>query len=111
VLPGGIHSYADDLNEQRFIAGSADTTISTGPFFLRRRAAFLYHADFGMFALPALPSTGIGTCEAHAINERNTQSRRIQLAGYCETSGGARRAVRWDVTVSVVATTPPGPTP
>ncbi len=111
VLPGGIHSYGDDLNEQRFIAGSADTNIASSPFVLRRRAAFVYHADFGMFALPALPSSGTGTCEAHAINERNTQNGRVQLAGYCEANAGARRAVRWDVTVSVVATTSPGTSP
>ena len=111
VLPGGTHSYGDDLNEKNFIAGSADTNIAPDPFFLRRRVAFIYHANFGMFALPALPSTGSGTCEAHAINERNTQNGRVQLVGYCEVEAGAKRAVRWDVTVSVVATTPPGTTP
>jgi len=81
------------------------------PFALMRRVAFLYHADFGMRPLPRPPDTFFGTCEAHAINERNTQTGRVQLAGYCQTGGGARHAVRWDVTVSIVSTAPPSTTP
>ncbi|MBM3770546.1 MAG: hypothetical protein FJW27_04505 [Acidimicrobiia bacterium] len=62
----------DARNEQRFIAGSADVpSLRGGPFALWRQVAFLYHADFGMRALPTLPGTILSTCEAHAINERD----------------------------------------
>lgn len=110
ALPGGFNSYGYDLNEQRFVAGSADVSVPVGSFYLLHRVAFAYHPDFGLFALPVLSTTGLGNCEAQAINERNTQTRQVQLVGYCDSSSG-KRAVRWDVTVSVVPTSPPGTTP
>ena len=101
LLPAGTNSYADDINEQRFIVGFGDVTVSKPPFlFFTRNQGFLYHADFGMYALPLLSgASSNSSCEAYSLNERNPQSGVIQIAGYCTVGRGVRHAVRWDVSV------------
>ena len=60
-------------------------------------AAFLFHKNFGMYALPQDKGT---SCEGRALNDRK-QSGLIQVVGACQ-SGFIRRAVRWDVMVESV---------
>jgi probable HAF family extracellular repeat protein len=103
VLPTGTYSYADDINELRFIAGRADDRVVQYPFEVIRERAFLYHSDFGLYALPELPAaTWLGSCRAFALNEWNSSASLIQVVGSCDTSTGSR-AVRWDLTVRLVS--------
>ena len=101
VLSGGSVSQARGVNDQNFVAGMSNQLINGGPFpDTVRDRAFIYHADFGMKALP-LPSGFFGTqtsCAANAISLRNSDGL-IRVAGYC-IKVDKRRAVRWDVTVT-----------
>ncbi len=96
-LPGGSRSYANDVNPQDFVVGYADQVVlvSVSPLlFSIRNAGFLWHADFGMVALPRL--AGAGECQANAVNRRNSEGL-LQVVGFCIDNVGLRRAVRWDV--------------
>jgi probable HAF family extracellular repeat protein len=111
VLPNGINSYAEDINESMFIAGHADERLASPPLQLTHEVAFLYHRDFGIYPLPALQATTrFRSCRAVALNERQPSSSLVQLVGQCDTPTGSR-AVRWDVTVQSVSILPPGPIP
>jgi probable HAF family extracellular repeat protein len=107
VLPGGINSHAEDINESRMIAGHADVRIRRPPPFtdIFRELAFLYHGDFGMYALPTPSFTGIlGSCRAYALNEPQRKwpyylDYLVQVVGSCESATGMR-AVRWDVVLA-----------
>ena len=81
------------------------------PFSMNLDAGFLFHRDFGMYALPR-PAFAIwnGHCRARALNERNATNGVIQVVGTCDTAYGTR-AVRWDVTVALRSTIPPGTGP
>ncbi len=101
VLAGGVNSKAEDINESRMIAGHADVRIRLVPPFtdIFRELAFLYHRDFGMYALPTPAFTGIlGSCRAYALNEplRQWPDYLVQVVGSCDSPTGVR-AVRWDV--------------
>ncbi len=102
VLPnGGITSQAEDINEERFIAGHANEQSSVGPGIYQTRA-FLYHADFGMYALPILPRMqDEEPCRAYALNERQPKGTEILVVGECFLAN-ERRAVVWTVDVSLV---------
>jgi hypothetical protein len=101
VLPRGISSEAEDLNEHRFIAGHASEQFSATPVQFRERG-FLYHTDFGMRALPILPGmTKPDSCRAYALNEWNSGDSRLQIVGECDTPGGTR-AVIWTAGVVLV---------
>ncbi len=110
LLPNGLNSYGHDLNNERFVVGAADTRVSVPPFVLQRKLGFIHHPDFGMYALPVLPTTYHRNCEANAVNDRHAQSGRVHVVGYCRTSDGVR-AVLWDVTVLRVTLISPGAAP
>jgi len=98
VLPGGRRSEADDLNLQLFIAGWSEQAVRTLPGALGIwESAFLFHRDFGMYALPR---EKLANCRARALNDRKATGL-IQVVGWCD-KGGGRRAIRWDVNVAVV---------
>jgi probable HAF family extracellular repeat protein len=109
VLPTGVDSYAYEVNDHRFVAGYGDKiTVSPLPGIPRYRgnAAFIWHRDFGMVALPRLPASGPwGSCEAYAVSNlywgSSNEEALAQIAGFCTTGPlpGRRRAVRWDVRV------------
>ena len=107
VLPSGTESAAEDINDGGFIVGYANETVFPAPTFTLsvRYRGFLYHPNFGLYALPAI--SGSGNCRATAASER-AASGLIRVVGYCDLAVGTR-AVRWDVTVSRV--TPPSTTP
>jgi probable HAF family extracellular repeat protein len=97
IFPGGADSFANDVNPQRFVVGYADQLMLISvspPFVASRNAGFIWHADFGMVALPRL--SGAGECEANAVNQRSSNGV-VQVVGFCINSSGLRQAVRWDV--------------
>jgi probable HAF family extracellular repeat protein len=98
VLPRGVNSTADDVNNGDFVVGYADQV--TGDLALSLDTGFLYHRHFGMFALPRPKfAAWFGHCRAKALNDRNEVSGVIQVVGTCDTLAGTT-AVRWDVTVA-----------
>ena len=112
VLPSGVNSVADDINNDDFVVGYADRLVTYfPPFTMNLDSGFLFHRDFGMYALPR-PAFAIwsGNCRAKALNERNASNGVIQVVGTCDTAYGTR-AVRWDVTVALRSTLPPGTGP
>lgn len=101
VLPKGISSEAEDINEDRFIAGHASEQYAAGPAQFRERG-FVFHRDFGMVALPGLPGAlKSDTCRAYALNEWKSEGGRLQVVGGCDLLGNTR-AVRWDLDVALV---------
>lgn len=105
VLPGGSYSAANDVNDQDFVIGYSEATISTEAGVLLGRRAFLWHDDFGMVALP-MPPIGRGSlwtsCEANALNNFQATSGsqgKIRVVGFCKR-GDLRHAARWEVTVT-----------
>lgn len=107
VLPTGQSSVADDVNDQDFVAGYADILVSRRPLSaVRVNRAFLYHAQFGLYLLPKLSTSGLtGACEAYSLSNRDPRSGVLRIVGFCETPMG-RRAVRWDVQVAQVSMPP-----
>src|SRR5688572_6257594 len=96
VLPTGSRSIADDINDAGFIAGFADRQVTTGGTAHTPYSAFLYHRDFGMYALPKLPTTAAdGECAARALNNINANGR-VQVVGDCSVGDqySPRHAVR-----------------
>jgi probable HAF family extracellular repeat protein len=104
-LDNGTNSVARKVNNSNFVVGYSERNYNGS----QRKAAFIWHSNFGMKQLPALAFTGTydGTtlitaprdCEAHAVSE--LQNGVVQVAGYCYLSGSTRHAVRWDVNISV----------
>lgn len=93
TLYGGRRSSADDINAQKLIVGWSDfftlvTRTSTA------ETAFIYHDDFGIYALPR---GNFGNCRARALNERN-QSGYVYVVGWCQGAQG-KRAIRWRVAI------------
>ena len=119
MLPGGMYSYAEEINEQNMVTGMSERYY--GPWPMARQAAYLWHKDFGMKQLPGL--TGVfgftggqfvwmyDHCWAYSLNDRKAATGLVQVVGRCRTASGSFHAVRWDITVSVVPYTPIGPTP
>jgi probable HAF family extracellular repeat protein len=101
TLNNGTTSTAREINDQRFVVGSANTLVRTGPTstsLLNR--AFIWHANFGMQALP-LPK-GLDPkdtqCGANAVSRRNEDGL-IRVVGSC-SSDGVNHAIRWEVMTS-----------
>jgi hypothetical protein len=92
TLPGGTSSSANEVNDQDFITGTSDTTITTS---VVKNRAFLWHEDFGFYALPLpagmTPTTT--TCDGNSLNNRTTAGV-IQVVGRCGS-----HAIRWTVQV------------
>lgn len=100
ILPGGDYSQAVAINDQNFVAGSANMLVNGGMFGTAvRDRAFIHHAHFGMTALPLPPGyfPTVSNCGAAAISARNPDGR-VRVVGYC-LKGSMRRAVRWDVDI------------
>lgn len=96
VLQGGTRSVAEDVNNGRFVAGWSERRVYAPANVAGLwDTAFIYHRDFGMYALPRAANEH---CRALALNERG-RGGVIRVVGYCEVAG-VRRAVRWDVTVA-----------
>ena len=92
-MPGGSFSYAQEVNDQDFVAGTSDTTITASTV---KQRAFLWHPDFGFHALP-LPAGMTATstsCGGSSLNNRVTSTGNIQVVGHCGT-----HAIRWTVQV------------
>jgi probable HAF family extracellular repeat protein len=101
VFPLGSNSVAEDINQGRFVAGHADERVFKGPIAITHELAFLWHSNFGLVALPALPATTwLGSCRAYALNELKA-SMHLEVVGACDVPG-AVHAVVWDVTIQSV---------
>lgn len=104
ALPGGSRSEAREINDGNFIAGSSDALIAGGFFAdVLRNRAFLWHVNFGMYALP-LPQGFLPwstDCAANSLNNQSGRAGLIRVVGYC-TKNGKKRAVRWNVFVEQV---------
>jgi len=97
VFSGGTWSEAYDVNAQRMVVGTSDKVYAGGA---KRDTAFIWHPDFGLYALPGFAPAGSltpGHCRAKAMNNRKS-SNLVQVVGYCVVNG-QQHAVRWDVTV------------
>ena len=93
TLSGGSRSGASEVNDQGFVSGTSEMLISGSTV---KDRAFLWHPDFGMFALP-LPAgmtPTSTTCDGNALNNRVATSGIIEVVGRCGS-----RAIRWTVTV------------
>lgn len=104
VFPGGAWIDASDVNAQRMVVGSGDKQYFVG---LKRDTAFIWHQDFGLYALPGFPIAGTlvpDHCRAKALNNRKA-SNLVQVVGHCHING-QRHAVRWDLTVVRTITFP-----
>jgi probable HAF family extracellular repeat protein len=93
TLSGGRRSSADDINGQKLIVGWSDfftfvTRAST------TETAFIYHDDFGIYALPRGNFSG---CRARALNERDANGF-VHVVGWCQGTHG-KRAIRWKVAI------------
>jgi len=112
TLPGGTGSQAFEINEQNMVVGEADRLYTFGSQQHRPTRAFIWHANFGMVALPGLSHTVLGAggyqvhiphhCFARSINDRKEGSGLVQVAGSCIAPTGDFHAVRWDITVNRV---------
>lgn len=102
VLPGGHESLAHKINGQNFVVGFSEKAlhVNGSPFVGHR--AFIWHADFGMYELPAFANSesgSVSTCVASALDnliDTGRRGLRIRVVGWC-TKPGKKRAVRWDV--------------
>jgi probable HAF family extracellular repeat protein len=102
ALPSGRWAEGHDVNNGGFIAGTGETITPSplpgGPTSFRHAVGFLYHLSFGKRILPRLAASApSGSCAAVALNELNVQSGLVQVVGFCQTTSGLQRAVRWDV--------------
>jgi probable HAF family extracellular repeat protein len=105
VLPGGSSSRGHDVNDQDFVTGWSEATISTEAGVFPGKRAFLWHDHFGMVGLP-MPPPSRGplwtACEANALNNFQATSGsqgKIRVVGFCKR-GDLVHAVRWEVTVT-----------
>jgi len=94
MLPGTRHSVADDINGEDLIVGWSEIEVYSPTVVARYDTAFIYHPDFGMYALPM---GSFRDCHARALNERNGEGV-ASVVGWCEGPRG-RRAVRWNVRI------------
>ncbi|HEY6123951.1 MAG TPA: hypothetical protein VIV63_04810 [Steroidobacteraceae bacterium] len=95
----GGFSQGEDINNNGIVAGYAQRPSPPDPYSDEWDAAILYHADFGIYQLPAL-SSFFQSCRASALNDLS--GGRLQVVGVCLHVLGEYRAVRWDVKVSQV---------
>ena len=118
VLTGGSYSMAREVNDQNMVAGVSErrwTNVTSQP---KREQAFVWHKDFGMKQLPALHheffSTGLlfvsvgRECRANSVGNRGPGGI-VRVVGMCVDEQGDLRAVRWDVVVEVVTSSPGNP--
>ena len=62
----------------------------------------IWHADFGVVALPFPEGTTSGGvfdhdyCEALSLNNRNSRKGLVQAVGYCSVAG-RKRAMLWNI--------------
>jgi uncharacterized membrane protein len=116
TLPGGDYSYASEVNDLQFVAGSSEHEF---PFSIggitgtiARVRAYIWHAHFGLKALP-IPAgfSSYGAhCYANALSNLNWfAGGYIRVVGYCTNSQNQKRPVRW--TVKIVKDSFPIPTP
>jgi probable HAF family extracellular repeat protein len=118
MLPGGKHSYAEEINEQNMVAGTSERGY--GPWPMVRSAGYIWHSDFGMKQLPGLGGAfGLAnghlvymydSCWALSLNDRKKTTGMVQVVGWCDV-GGWPHAVRWDVKISIVPALPIAPLP
>jgi len=110
TLPGGSSSSASEINDQNFVAGRSQTLVPIGGQLgaVLRERAFIWHAHFGMVALPILPGPlpSQASCRANAISARNNTTGNIRVVGYCTDTQGKKRAVRWTVKAVLVPVLP-----
>jgi probable HAF family extracellular repeat protein len=95
VLSGGSTSEAAEVNDQGFVTGTSDAFVEGGGPSAVKDRAYLWHADFGMFALPVPAGmTPVSTsCDGSSLNNLKTTGL-IQVVGHCGT-----HAIRWNVLV------------
>jgi hypothetical protein len=95
VLRGGSTSEAREVNDQGFITGTSDASVEGGGSTAVKDRAYLWHADFGMLALPVPPGMpAVSTrCGGNSLNNLKTTGL-IQVVGSCGT-----HAIRWNVLV------------
>jgi len=115
TLPGGNESHAKEVNDLQFVAGSSEHKFpfSVGGITgnITRLRGFIWHAHFGMKALP-IPAgfSSYGTnCHANALSSLNWfAGGYIRVVGYCTNSQNQKRPVRWNVKIIKVSlpTTP-----
>jgi probable HAF family extracellular repeat protein len=97
VLANGGSSMAREVNDQGFVTGYSEYKTSANSPTMRK-AAFIYHGNFGMKKLPA-PNNADGEdslCEAFALNNRNDSNGIVQAVGQCFIDGNWR-ATRWNI--------------
>lgn len=115
TLPGGDYSHATEVNDLKFVAGYSEHEFPIGGWVAKttKLRAFIWHAHFGMKALP-IPAgfTASGTnCYANALNNLNWfAGGYIRVVGFCTNSQNQKRPVRWTVKI-VKDSYPPIPTP
>ena len=100
VLGGGTSSYAEEINDQNFVAGTSEMLIKDPllPDEVHDRA-FLYHSLLGMYPLP-IPrgSRPLETdCSGMALNNIVSSTGVIKVVGACSS-----RAILWTVVVKKV---------
>lgn len=103
-LPGGDYSQAKEVNDLKFVAGYSEHEFPFGSGIgkITKVRAFIWHAHFGMKALPipaGFSSTGTD-CYANALNNLNWfAGGYIWVVGYCTNSQNQKRPVRWTVKI------------
>jgi len=110
TLAGGNKSAASEVNDQNFVVGYAQTLVPAGGQLgvaLRDRA-FIWHADFGMVALPILAGAtpSQSSCRANAVSSRSNATSNMRVVGYCTDAQGRKHAVRWTVKAVLVPVLP-----
>lgn len=93
MLNGAFRSSADDINSQKIIAGWSDVSPVAPPRVMSD-TGFIYHDDFGIYALPR---GHFSNCRARALNERNRNGD-VDVVGWCQGAQG-KRAIRWKVRI------------
>jgi probable HAF family extracellular repeat protein len=93
ILPGGSTSQALEVNDEGFVTGSSDARIEGSSELVYR--AYLWHKDFGLFALP-VPAGLDPTTTACGANSLNN----LKASGLVQVVGGCgKRAILWNVRV------------
>jgi uncharacterized membrane protein len=105
ALPGGKYAWSTDVNDESFVAGLSDRTLSTEAGLIHVSRAFLWRQEFGLHELPTPPPSGGDSywqCAANALTNflpASTTQGAIQVVGSC-WQDSRLRAARWDVAVS-----------
>jgi hypothetical protein len=100
ALPGGTSSYAEEINDQNFVAGTSEMLIKDPllPDDVHDRA-FLYHSLLGIYPLP-IPrgSRPLETdCSGMSLNNLVASTGVIKVVGACSS-----RAILWTVVIRKV---------